>query len=82
MHPLSPYTGPFWCAKDSVYIGQSACTTVPELINLSELVDVTYATFYTTLTIDDPINMKSHKIFLFSGTLDTVVVPGNYVAES
>ena len=43
---------------------------------MPELIEITYTTHTTTKTIDDPGNMREHRVFLFSGTLDTVVVPG------
>lgn len=48
----------------------------PELMSVSELINVTYTTFYATHTIDDPSNLRNDKVFLFSGTRDTVVVQG------
>lgn len=68
-------TGPFWCAKDDVEIAVSSCMTKPEKISVDELVGITYTTALTA-TIDPPSNLKNDKIYLFSGTLDTVVDPG------
>lgn len=68
--------GPFWCAKNNLNVALNACMVHPELISVPELIKITYATYTTTRTIDDPGNMKDHRVFLFSGTLDTVVVPG------
>ena len=67
--------GPFWCAQDDIAIALSACMTKPELISVSSLVAVTGTTAISR-TIDEPSNMKNHKVFLFSGTNDTIVVPG------
>lgn len=53
----------------------------PELISVPELVTVTRAAAIC-LTIDDPSNMKNHKVFLFSGTNDTEVVPGENLNNS
>ncbi len=67
--------GPFWCAQDDLVIAKSACTVNPELINVPELVDITFATAATG-TIDLPSHMQNDKVYLFSGSLDSVVVPG------
>ena len=53
--------------------------TTPEKISVAELVSVTYTTALSK-TIDSPSNMKKHKVYLFSGTEDTIVVPGTYAA--
>ena len=49
--------------------------TTPEAISVTELVRITYSTALTD-TIDNPTNIKNHKVYLFSGSKDTVVVPG------
>lgn len=72
---LLSYIGPYWCAQDDVTIALSACMSNPELISVPELVAITRATA-RSFTIDDPRNMENHKVFLFSGTNDTIVVPG------
>jgi hypothetical protein len=56
-------------------IALSACTTQPELINVSELVDITRSTELTG-TIDLVSNLKGDRVYLFSGTVDTVVKQG------
>ena len=47
----------------------------PELISVSELVKITYSTALS-LTIDSPSNMKNDRVYLFSGSQDTVVKQG------
>ena len=47
----------------------------PEKMSVSKLIGITYSTALT-LTIDNPSNMKKHKVFLFSGTKDVIVVQG------
>ena len=47
----------------------------PELIVVSQLVTITY-TAAVFLTIDSPSNIKNDNVYLYSGTADTVVVPG------
>mmetsp|Transcript_7685 Transcript_7685/g.10604 ORF Transcript_7685/g.10604 Transcript_7685/m.10604 type:complete len:334 (-) Transcript_7685:72-1073(-) len=67
--------GPYWCAKDNLETAEGACMDYPELINLNELYEATtYA--YETRTIDAPSNLKNHKVWIFSGTADTVVQTG------
>ena len=51
--------------------------TTPDLINVTTLVDITYDTRRENV-IDDPQNMADDKVYLFSGTLDTVVAPGMF----
>ncbi len=67
--------GPFWCAQDNVYIALNSCMKYPELISVSELVKITYSTALS-LTIDSPSNMKNDRVYLFSGSQDTVVKQG------
>ena len=49
--------------------------TSPQLIFVPELVSITYSTALST-TIDHPYNLRDDKVYLFSGMLDSVVVPG------
>ena len=67
--------GPFWCAHNNLEIALSTCMVHPQLISVSELVAVTHATA-AILAIDEPANMKNHSVYLFSGALDNVLVPG------
>ena len=67
--------GPFWCAQDNVEIALGACMKMPSGIDVSELVTITHTTALTA-TIDLPANMKGDRVYLFSGTKDSVVVPG------
>ena len=53
----------------------SACMLHPELILTAELVSITYTTALTA-TIDSPSHLKGDRVYLFSGALDTVVLPG------
>ena len=69
------FSGPFWCAQDSLEIALRDCTIKPELISISELESITYTTALTG-TIDAPSHMANDRVYLFSGTLDSVVVPG------
>ena len=73
--PRISFSGPFWCAHDSLEIALRDCTIKPELISVSELESITYSTALTG-TIDDPSYLDNDRVYLFSGTLDSVVVPG------
>jgi len=67
--------GPYWCANANVGIGLTACATQPELISISELIAATtYAE--TLLSIDWASNLKNDRVWLFSGTKDSVLYPG------
>ena len=76
--PCSPLDKvPFYCAQDEKTTALDACKVAPDLINVTTLVDITH-TVATDGLIDDPQNMADDKVYLFSGTLDTVVVPGMF----
>jgi len=66
---------PYWCAQDNVVIAQANCMKYPDLISVTQLIAAT--TFaYSTGTIDSPSILSTSKVFLYSGTLDSVVNPG------
>eukprot|EP00731_Ephydatia_muelleri_P028561 Em0020g205a len=67
--------GPFYCAHGDVETALHACMVSPDLISVTALVDITDATAATG-TIDDPKYLADDKVYLFSGTLDSIVVPG------
>lgn len=67
--------GPFYCAHGDVETALHACMVEPDLISVPALVDITVATAATG-TIDDPKNIAADKVYLFSGTLDSIVLPG------
>ena len=69
------FTGPFWCAQDDLTIALTPCMKDPNKISVNKLVYITYTTAMTR-TIDFPSNLKDDRVFLLSGALDTVVVPG------
>jgi len=69
--------GPFYCAQGNVDIALASCMRTPGLISVDELVAITHSTYLTTRTIDDPKNLSMDtKVWLFTGTEDTVVNPG------
>jgi len=65
---------PYWSAQDNAVVGLSVMTN-PSLIDLSVLYSETSFAFGTN-SIDSPANLQGSKVYLFSGTQDTVVVPG------
>lgn len=66
---------PYWCAQDNVVIAQANCMKYPDLISVTELIAATtYA--YATGTVDSPSILSTSKVYLYSGTLDSVVNPG------
>ena len=77
--PPPPPPGPFWCAQDDVEIALSSCMKKPADISVTELVSITYSTSITG-TIDLPHNLKGDRIYLFSGTRDTVVDQGQMMS--
>lgn len=66
---------PYYCANGDVSIAQSACMKYPDLISVSELVQATKFA-YASDTIDSPAILATSKVYLYSGTLDSVVNPG------
>lgn len=67
--------GPFWCAQSKLPIALTSCTVDPSLIDISELVGITYSTALTGF-IDNPTNLVDDAAWLFSGLKDTVVKTG------
>jgi len=66
---------PYWCSQGSSAVSLSNCQKSPNSISISNLVAYTTNAF-SNHTIDNPSNLAKSKVFLFSGTLDTVVAPG------
>eukprot|EP01028_Stygiella_incarcerata_P013445 TRINITY_DN82341_c0_g1_i1.p1 TRINITY_DN82341_c0_g1~~TRINITY_DN82341_c0_g1_i1.p1 ORF type:complete len:332 (-),score=72.05 TRINITY_DN82341_c0_g1_i1:138-1133(-) len=67
--------GPWYCANNNVAIATTSCMNLPIGIVVPELV-TSVLTAQNTLQIDALSNMKNHKVWLFSGTKDTVVEQG------
>jgi len=67
--------GPFWCAQGSMVTALTTCMSVPSGIVLSTLIAQTNS-YYKSGLIDNPANLQNQKVWLFSGTKDTVVYPG------
>ena len=67
--------GPFWCAKDNVYIALGPCSKNPEDISVPFLDGITRSSA-ATLVIDPVENLERSQIYLLSGKYDTVVLQG------
>lgn len=68
--------GPYYCAQANIAIALSACMTHPALILVPELIAITKSTAAFGY-IDNPnAYLSDSKVFLASGTLDSVVNTG------
>eukprot|EP00026_Physarum_polycephalum_P014569 Phypoly_transcript_15100.p1 GENE.Phypoly_transcript_15100~~Phypoly_transcript_15100.p1 ORF type:complete len:289 (+),score=22.61 Phypoly_transcript_15100:1-867(+) len=66
---------PYYCANANIAVALSSCMTTPALISVTELrAATTYA--HTMLSIDNPKNIANSKVYIFSGTQDSIVDPG------
>jgi len=67
--------GPYWCAQNNAFLAQTACMTSPLQINIPTLISAT--TFaQNTGSIDNVANLRNSRVYLFSGSRDSAVVPG------
>ncbi|XP_014675511.1 PREDICTED: uncharacterized protein LOC106815555 [Priapulus caudatus] len=66
--------GPFFCAENRLDIAE-ICMTKPDQIYEGWLFHLT-SFFEDTTVIDATVNMQDDRVWLFSGTADTVVHPG------
>jgi hypothetical protein len=67
--------GPWYCAEGNLVVAEQKC--MDYLLggpNLRYLVDVTLSNAALGL-VDDPFQMRSHKVYLFGGEHDTVIDP-------
>eukprot|EP01062_Namystynia_karyoxenos_P079436 TRINITY_DN8377_c0_g1_i1.p1 TRINITY_DN8377_c0_g1~~TRINITY_DN8377_c0_g1_i1.p1 ORF type:complete len:337 (+),score=82.09 TRINITY_DN8377_c0_g1_i1:75-1085(+) len=66
---------PYWCANDNVGIGVTSCQHDPAAISVAELVS---AAEYASMlhSVDPPRELKGSRVYLESGTKDSVVVQG------
>ena len=67
--------GPFYCAKGAGVLAFSTCTVNPALIDVSKLVSFTQSDAQSGY-IDSTSHMENSRVFLISGTRDTVIVQG------
>ncbi|CAH2276333.1 polyhydroxybutyrate depolymerase [Pelobates cultripes] len=67
--------GPYYCASGSMLTATNACMKLPSSINVNSLKSQTQS--YANSGLIDPVsNLANSKVFIFSGSRDTVVVPG------
>jgi len=67
--------GPYFCAMDVIGFALTACMSQPQLIELP-IIEEAVKGFAALGSIDEVSNLANHKIYIFSGTLDTIVAPG------
>jgi len=67
--------GPFYCAQGSQMTALTACMKYPAMINMNTIVSNTKQ-FAADKKIDDLSNLAGQKVYLYSGTEDSVVNPG------
>ncbi|XP_040201483.1 uncharacterized protein LOC120932812 [Rana temporaria] len=67
--------GPYYCAAGSMLTATNACMKMPTSIDVNSLVSRTQS--YASSALIDPVsNLANDKVFIFSGSRDSVVVPG------
>lgn len=64
--------GPFWCAQNNIVEALTACMADGNLISSDYLVQIVRNTAATGFA-DDPSHLLNDRVWLFSGTKDTVV---------
>ena len=68
--------GPYMCALGNIYTAESECMSEygANVLkpNIYELIDITNTYAFENL-IDNPINLKDDKVYIFSGKLDSVI---------
>ncbi|XP_056373758.1 uncharacterized protein LOC130267699 isoform X2 [Hyla sarda] len=67
--------GPYYCAKGSMMTATTTCMSSPLSINVDSLRTQTQS-YANQLLIDPVSNLANSRVFIFSGTRDTTVVPG------
>ncbi|XP_070548312.1 poly(3-hydroxybutyrate) depolymerase-like isoform X1 [Ptychodera flava] len=67
--------GPYHCAEGSTLRALGACSDSPQDIDVIRLIDFTYSAEGSG-DIDPVTGIADDKVYLFSGTSDTTVVPG------
>ncbi|XP_069807861.1 poly(3-hydroxybutyrate) depolymerase-like [Dendropsophus ebraccatus] len=66
--------GPYYCAKGSMMTATTTCMSMPTSINVATLKTQTQT--YANSGLVDPLsNLADSRVFIFSGTKDTTVVP-------
>lgn len=67
--------GPYFCTMGSEVRFQTACKANPYLINLQTSLSIA-AELASSNNIDQLLNLTTSRVYIFSGTKDTVVFPG------
>lgn len=67
--------GPYYCAEGNVNTAQLKCMQTSMGVPNAQLYINDTNKFFAANHIDDPANLADDKVFLFSGTSDTTVVP-------
>lgn len=70
--------GPYMCARNSLLIAETECMSLYKP-RIEDSIEITN-TYHIENKIDDPVHLQTSRVFLFSGTDDTVVAP--YVVQS
>jgi hypothetical protein len=66
---------PYYCAKGSSLTATNACATLPNNINVNDLVAQTNR-YVTANDVDPTSNMRNDRVFIYSGNQDSTVVSG------
>ncbi|XP_004919497.3 uncharacterized protein LOC101732077 [Xenopus tropicalis] len=67
--------GPYYCAQGNMINALNTCMKLPYGININTLISKTNS-YATSMLLDPVSNLAGQKVFIFSGSKDTVVVPG------
>ncbi|XP_072006642.1 poly(3-hydroxybutyrate) depolymerase-like [Engystomops pustulosus] len=67
--------GPYYCAQGSMITATNACMKLPTSITVSTLQSKAQS-YANSLLLDPLSNLARSKVYIFSGTRDSVVVPG------
>lgn len=67
--------GPYYCAEGDSKLANGACMKQPDQIEINYLISKAKE-YSDSKYIDDLSNISGSKVFLYSGTLDSVVLPG------
>eukprot|EP01013_Petalomonas_cantuscygni_P006044 TRINITY_DN1689_c0_g1_i1.p1 TRINITY_DN1689_c0_g1~~TRINITY_DN1689_c0_g1_i1.p1 ORF type:complete len:272 (-),score=46.55 TRINITY_DN1689_c0_g1_i1:710-1525(-) len=70
---------PFYCAQDALTTAELSCMDAIQPVDIATLMKYVQQQA-TAGSIDDPSNLKTHEMFLWSGTKDSVVKQATMVA--
>lgn len=63
---------PYYCAEASLSISTTACSSISSAINLPSIFQQV-TTYESRGLIDNTINLKNHRVYLYGSNLDFVV---------